>query len=248
MKVWHEDDEFWESFAPKIFAKDLWDNAQVEVEKIISLLKINPGACVLDLCCGTGRHSLELARQGFQVIGVDRTLSYIKEAKKRATAENLKIKFVQEDMRTYLSPETFDAVINFYTSFGYFENPEENKQVLNNVYLSLKPGGKLLIDVIGREVFARIISFRQREWFEANGVFYLQESKPIENWEKIENRWIRFKDNEKKEIIVIHRLYSETELSSLLFEADFRTVDLFGELNGSPYDHTARRLIALAIK
>ena len=82
MKVWHEDDEFWESFAPKIFAKDLWDNAPVEVEKIISLLRINPGACILDLCCGTGRHSLEFARQGFQVTGVDRTLTYIKEAKK----------------------------------------------------------------------------------------------------------------------------------------------------------------------
>ena len=248
MKVWHEDDEFWEAFAPKIFAKDLWDNAPVELEKIISLLRINPGACILDLCCGTGRHSLEFARQGFQVIGVDRTLMYIREAKKRAAAENLAIEFIQEDMRTYSSPETFDAVINFYTSFGYFEDPEEDRQVLNNIYLSLKPGGKFLIDVIGREVFARIIAFRQREWFEDNGVFYLQESKPIDNWKIIENRWIRFKDNQKKEFLVVHRLYSGTELSSVLFEIGFKSVDLFGELNGSPYDHTARRLIALAIK
>jgi len=104
------------------------------------------------------------------------------------------------------------------------------------------------MDLIGKEVYARIISFREREWFEDNGVFYLQESKPIDNWRKIRNRWIRFKDNKKKEFIFTQRLYAGTELFSLLLEAGFKTVDLFGDLTGLPYDHTARRLRALASK
>jgi SAM-dependent methyltransferase len=248
MKPWYEDDEFWECFAPKIFPKDHWDNAPMEVEKVVSLLQLKSGACVLDLGCGTGRHSLELARRGFQVIGIDRTAMFLEEARTRAAAEKLKIQFVEADMRTFVSPEKFDAIVNLYTSFGYFEDPEEDKRVLKNVFASLKLGGKFLIDVIGKEVFARMIPFREHEWFEDQDVFYLQETKPIENWSRVKGRWIRFKNNEKKEFTISHQLYSGSELLSLLHEAGFPTVSLFGELTGLPYDHTARRLIALAIK
>ena len=151
-------------------------------------------------------------------------------------------------MRTFASPEKFDAIVNLFTSFGYFEDPEEDRGVLKNVFVSLKSGGKFLIDVVGKEVFARMIPFREHEWVEDNGVFYLQETKPIDNWRRVQGRWIRFKNNEKKEFTITHQLYSGSELLSLLREAGFKTVNLFGELTGLPYDQTARRLIALAIK
>lgn len=248
MKPWYDNDEFWECFAPKIFPKEMWENAPLEVEKVISLLQLKKGANILDLGCGTGRHSLEFARRGFQVVGIDRTAMFLKEAKTRAAKEELKVQFMEGDMRTFVNSEKFDAIVNLFTSFGYFEDPEDDRRVLKNVFVSLKPSGKFLIDVIGKEVFARMISFREREWFEDNDVFYLQETKPIDNWRRVKGRWIRFKNNEKKEFTIMQQLYSGSELLSLLREVGFETVNLFGELTGSPYDQTARRLIALAVK
>ena len=77
MKDWHEDDNFWETMAPKLFPEERMKFTPKEVDKIISLLEISPDAYILDLCCGPGRHSLELARRGFKVLGVDRTLKYL---------------------------------------------------------------------------------------------------------------------------------------------------------------------------
>ena len=65
-------------------------------------------------------------------------------------------------MRSFCRPEAFDVVLNMYSSLGYFEDIEEDKQVLKNIYRSLKNKGKLLIDLMGKEILARI--FRERDW------------------------------------------------------------------------------------
>jgi SAM-dependent methyltransferase len=247
MKIWYEDEEFWEIMAPKLFTEDHWKRAPEEVEKVIALLEIKPLAHVLDLCCGPGRHSLEFARRKFKVTAVDRTLKYLQEAEKQAKVEKLDIEFIQKDMRKFSRPESFDAIINLFTSFGYFENLEDDKKVLRNIYGSLKSGGKLIIDVIGKEVLARI--FIEHRWEEdKNGTIFLQEGKPIKGWSWMENRWIMIRGSERKEFKVTHRVYSGVELSSLMSEIGFRSVELFGSLDGTPYDHNAQRLIALAIK
>jgi len=216
------------------------------VVKALALLKLEPGAAVLDLCCGPGRHSLELARRGFKVTGVDRTARFLEEARRRAEAEGLVIEFVQGDMRTFRRPEAFDAVINLFTSFGYFDDPQEDKQVLENVYTSLRPNGKLLLDTMGKEVLARI--FRERDWFEQDGALFLEERRLLEGWSRIETRWIIVRDGEQEEFTLKLRLYSGAELRALLREIGFRRVELFGNLDGEPYDQNARRLVALAEK
>lgn len=111
VKSWHENDAFWETLAPMVFREQMWANVPLELDGVISLLKISPRARVLDLCCGPGRHSLELARRGFKVTGVDRTKLYLDEAQRQAEAEGLKIEFVQDDMRAFCRPSTFDAAI-----------------------------------------------------------------------------------------------------------------------------------------
>ncbi|HEY33131.1 MAG TPA: methyltransferase domain-containing protein [Dehalococcoidia bacterium] len=153
---WHEDDTFWETFEEAMFSRRRWEVTPVEVDSIISLLNIQPGISVLDLGCGSGRHSLELARRGFHVTGVDRTRKYLDEAVEQAKKEGLGIEFVQEDMRTFCQPDAFDAVINLFTSFSYFEDPEEDRQIVINVHHSLKSGGVVLLETVGKEVLARI--------------------------------------------------------------------------------------------
>jgi len=246
MKAWHEQDNFWEQCAPILFPKQRWEKTQEEVTNIISLLKIELGASVLDLCCGPGRHSLELARHGFSVTGVDRTKSYLKKARKQAETEGLKVEFIQEDMRNFCKPNTFDVVINLFTSFGYFEDIKDDKKVITNVYHSLKNKGLFLIDIMGKEVLARV--FCEHNWHEVDNSIVLEECKIRKNWSWVENRWILIKDGKREENKISLRLYSAVELTALLNECGFNRIDVYGDLTGEPYDHTAKRLILVAHK
>jgi len=243
---WYEQDGFWKLIAPLLFNSERMLLAAQEVEQIVSLLKLQPGMSICDLCCGPGRHSLELGRLGFCVTGVDRTGLYIEEAKKKADERELNIRFVQDDMRSFREPNAFDAVINIFTSFGYFEEATDDKLVLQNIYKSLKEDGRFLIDIIGKEVLARI--FQEKRWYEEGGVIVLEEAKLNEDWSSIENRWIIISDDRREEFRFTLRLYSAAQLSELLKSCGFGEVEIYGDLSGSPYDQTAKRLIVVARK
>jgi SAM-dependent methyltransferase len=244
--VWHEDDSFWETAGPVLFTASRWESAPREVEAMVALLGLSPGAKVLDLCCGVGRHSLELARRGFQVTGVDRTTAYLQEARARASQEGLEVEFVQEDMRTFVRPEAFDAVINYFTSFGYFESEDEDRRVVENAYRSLRPGGLLLMDMMGKEILARI--FSERGWREEDGMLILEDRQVAPDWSTVYNRWIIIKDGERREVTLTTRQYSAAELSRLLKGCGFERVEVYGDLTGAPYDMEARRLVVVAGK
>lgn len=246
MNAWHEQDDFWTKWAPFMFHERRWEQAQEEAANIISLLQISPKASILDLCCGPGRHSLQLARTGFSVTGVDRTKTYLQKARKQARREGLNIKFIRDDMRDFCRPNTFDIAINLFTSFGYFEDISDDRKVIANVYRSLKDNGVFLMDTMGKEILARV--FRERDWYETNGVLVLQERKVCHDWSWIENRWIMIKDGKIEEHLLSHRLYSAMELAALLEDCGFSAVDAYGDLTGTPYDHTARRLVIVAHK
>ncbi len=243
---WYEQDGFWETFAPALFGSDRILSARQEVEQIMSLLKLQPGVSICDLCCGVGRHSLELGRLGYCVTGVDRTALYIEKANKKAGEQGLNIRFVQEDMRSFCEPNAFDAVINVFTSFGYFEEAADDKRVLENVYKSLKDDGKFLIDIMGKEVLARI--FQEKRWREEDGVIILEEAKLSEDWGSVDSRWIIIRDGRRDECRLSLRLYSAAELCELLKSCGFGRAEVFGDLSGSPYDQTAKRLVVVAHK
>jgi SAM-dependent methyltransferase len=241
---WHDDDRFWKTYGPWMFDEKRYAGTPGEVDSIVKLLSLGADARVLDLCCGPGRHSVELARRGFEVVGVDRTAAYLSQARKRAQAEGVKVEFVRQDMRRFTRTRAFDAAINMYTSFGYFKNPADDARVLRNLHRSLKPGAKLLIDLMGTEVVAR--QFRKRDWHEERGVLFLEERNVSPDWTWVENRWILLKGGRRKQYIVSHRLYPAKDLSSLLRNCGFKAVKIFGNLAGSPYDHNASRLVVVA--
>jgi 2-polyprenyl-3-methyl-5-hydroxy-6-metoxy-1,4-benzoquinol methylase len=87
MKPWHEQDRFWETTAAAMFGERRLAAAPADIAAAVALLGIEPGARVLDLCCGVGRHSIELARLGYRVTAVDRTQAYLNQAFSRAEAE-----------------------------------------------------------------------------------------------------------------------------------------------------------------
>ena len=115
-----------------------------EVDFLLRALRPAPGARILDVPCGYGRHASALARRGFRVVGVDLSRAMIAEARRRF-AEGPRLAFVRADMRRIAFRGEFDAVVNLYTSFGYF-TPAQNQAVLRRLARALRPGGTLLVD------------------------------------------------------------------------------------------------------
>ena len=245
-RAWHDDDNMWVTMGPLMFTPKSVARAPGEVGQVIALLGLAPGCAILDLGCGVGRHALEFARQGFRVTGVDRTAAFVEQARQLAVAEDLAVELLVGDMREFVRDESFDAILSMLTSFSYFEDPAENLRVLENAHRSLRPGGKLILETAGKEILARI--FRERDWHEVPGGFWLQERQVSDDWSRMNNRWILIRDGQAEEFRLRHWVYAATELADMFRAAGFGQVAIYGGLDGSPYDLHARRLVAVGLK
>jgi len=247
MTEWYEDDEFWESFAPYFFTPERLESSGAQADELVKLLGVATGRRVLDLCCGVGRHSIALARRRLEVTGVDRTRAFLDRAQAAARKEGVTVEWVQEDMRSFKRANAFDGAINCVTSFGYFADPAEDLLVARNLHESLKPNSRLVIEMMGKEVLAR--DFNERTWDRLpDGGVLLQERKLRSGWDWLESNWIMIGPKRRMELTFTSRPYSGAELREVLKQAGFATVELFGSLKGSPYDHRASRLVAVATK
>jgi SAM-dependent methyltransferase len=241
---WFEDEDFWKAYAGLMFDGERWAEVPAVCDALASLAGMAPGAAVLDSCCGPGRHSLELARRGYRVTGVDLTASYLEAARESAAAESLPIEFLRADVRAFVRPAAFDLAINLYTSFGYFATPDEDLRMLRNLRASLKPGGALVLETLGKEIAVR--DFTEGEWFERDGWTVLTAFKVVGAWEGLENRWILLRGSERVDRAFVRRLYSAVELRAALLAAGFASVELYGSVEGAPYDLGAASLVAVA--
>src|SRR5204863_7350641 len=112
-----------------------------QVEFIVEKLGLGEGSRVLDLACGRGRISIGLAQHGCRVTGLDLSPRSLELARSDAEAAGVEIEFVRRDMRDLDAEGEFDAVVNVFTSFGYFPAQEEDERVLAAVARALVPGG-----------------------------------------------------------------------------------------------------------
>ena len=246
MDEWYEDETFWRELYPFIFSDARFDIAGEQIEKALELAGFKGGP-VLDLCCGPGRHTIEMAMRGIEVTAVDRSRFLLDKAKQSASGAGVQIEFVLSDMREFVRPGAFALVLNLFTSFGYFDDREDELRVLENIHKSLKPGGALLIDVMGKEVLARKQQDTSCEEG-PDGTLLIQRHEVFDSWSRIRNEWILLKDGEAKRFRFRHWVYSGQELKGLLMIAGFDKVRLYGDLTGSEYGVKATRLVALAQK
>ena len=244
---WYGDDAFWRLFEPVLFSPQRVARAKEEVDWLEQLLPIGPGASILDLCCGIGRHSLELARRGCHMTGVDRTQAYIEKARDAAAQEGLAADFRVADMRNHCEPDSYDDVVNLFGSFGYFEDPEDDRRVVANAHASLRPGGLFLIETMGKEILAR--GFQANDWEEReDGLLLLSEKRITQNWSRVETRWIAIRGTERAEYRVAIHSYTAVELSSLLTCCGFTELRVYGSLSGIDYNQDAKRLVVIGRK
>ena len=244
---WYEgffEGEYLDLLAPEISS----ERTLGEVDFLAAKLALEPGARVLDLACGHGRHTLELARRGFRVTGVDLSPRSLELARGSAAAEGLEIDFVRGDMRELHFDGEFDAAINVFTAIGYFDSDDEDRAVFERVASALRPGGAFLVDTINALGLAG--RYQERLWEEVgDGVVMLSEH----DWDLRAGRnravWTFVRpDGTRTELRHVVRIYAPWEVVRLLGDAGLEVEDAWGDLAGASLEPASRRIVLLARK
>jgi SAM-dependent methyltransferase len=243
---WADSDFFWTEFENQLFDAGRWRDVAREARQLATLLDLQPGQKILDLCCGPGRHLLGLARLGFDLTGLDRTMSYLETAARRALQDRLKVELIHADMRKFIRADAFDAVINMYNSFGYFEDHRDDRTVLANIFASLKPGGTLLMDMSGKEVLAR--NFKNTWHLHEGGARLVVHERICHDWTWREMKWVMTKNRRTYEYTSGHRIYCACEMKNELAATGFSQISVYGSLDATPYDQHARQMVIIAKK
>ena len=237
-------------------SRDWTEKASKEILFIVKLLKLPEGARFLDVGCGIGRHSIELANHGYRAVGLDISRKYVNEATARARKIKPKPVFLKKDMRKIEFKNEFDAAISLFTSFGYFPKKADDILSVRRIYRSLKPGGALVMDLFnGTPVKKSLDQLAQKgeslhEWMElSNGSLLLQNPIYISRKNATLTRWIHIENGRRREVTSFTRAYTKKSLLSLLEKIGFQKIRFFGGLDGSRFCmKKSNRLVAVGIK
>jgi len=222
--------------------------APPEAAAVWKALKLKRGSRVLDLACGTGRHSILLARRGAAVLGVDKTPSYLEEARRRA-ASIKNCRFALGDMRRLPFENEFDGAINLWTSFGYFAKPSDDLKALKGVARALKPGGLFLIELVDHAYTRARTS--HRHWSrQSDGSYLLQEAVLVEGSDpRVINEWTILRRASKPlRTRFVVRGYDKPRLYAALRRAGLRPINAWTALVGFQKRKFHGRLVVLARK
>jgi len=197
-----------------------------------NILNLSTDDTILDLCCGQGRHVLELARRKYKVEGLDRSRYLIQKAKASAKKENLNLKFKEGDARKLpFSPDSFEVVTMIGNSFGYFESVRDDLRILKEIFRVLKPWGQVLLDVTNGEYLREKFQARSWEWIDKK-LFVCRERSLSADRQRLISREV-VTDVTKGVIadqFYAERLYTKDDLFTLLGQAGFSDVVVHGEI------------------
>jgi SAM-dependent methyltransferase len=212
------------------------EQTEGEIDRVLAILRPPEGARVLDLACGTGRHSIELARRGFSVLGVDIAPDLLEVANKNAAEESGDVSFLEADLRKLDFDEEFDVVLNLNDgAIGYFETEEENHRTFEVIAAALRPGGGNLLQL--PNVLYAETHLPQKTWIAGSGMVEL-----------IDHRWearTRYLEGSTNPIVVgevfegvspipfRQRLYSADELAEIYRSVGMELAGVFRG-NGKP--------------
>jgi len=214
-----------------LYSNRNYTEAAFLIDNILHQLNPDKNSLFLDLGCGKGRHSIYLNKKGFSVHGIDISKTYLSEAKKY---ENPNLKFELLDMRCLNSINQYNFVINLFTSFGYFENDEDNKKVFNNVYHALKKEGIFIIDFLNpQKVISTIKPF---ERIQKNDIIF--DIKKRHDKQFVYKK-ISITDKNRKYIFREKvRLINRRNFTNYLKGLNMNLISTFGDYNLNPYTNT----------
>jgi SAM-dependent methyltransferase len=222
------------------------ERTRAETDFIVSALALAPGARVLDIPCGEGRHSIELAARGFAPTAVDFNPKALAVAERNARERGVRVEFARADMRDFTPQSTMDAASCFFGSFGYFSDAD-NLRFAANVARALAPGGSFLIDTHVTESLFPL--FQERRWdYLPDGTRVLEECRYDLESRRVEAKWMFLRDSAAVTASSSIRLYGCGELCDLLRAAGFREFLALESGTSAPFKLGARRLALVARK
>src|SRR5437867_5043192 len=241
-KRWYED-----FFGSDYLIRYVHPETAAQVEAIDKILHLRKGGRILDLACGAGRHTIELAKRGYRVTGFDLSSALLAEARKAARRADVKATFVQGDMRRLRYRNAFDAAISMFTSFGYFDRPEEDREVLRGIARALRPRGKFLMELFNRDsLVARLPS---QSWqARDDGTVVLEDASFDLLRGRFETRQVIIDRKGTREFTASVRAYTLAELKEMLDAAGLFVHRVLGGLDLSPYTARSWRMVLYAVK
>ena len=203
-----------------------------EIDFILSIIDIKPGGKVLDIGCGAGRHSIELARRGYTVLGIDPSEAMVTSARERSAGENLKPEFRQMRGEELQLEHEFEAAICLFTTLGQIADQEDNRKLLDNAARCLHPGGFFVIDIPQREWL--VSNIKLSENFD-EGEIHTEVERSYDQKLKIITEIFSQESREcQRTFLLRYRLFNRRELTVLLENAGFIDLKFFGEYGRKP--------------
>lgn len=231
----------------------LEERTEAEVEGVIRLLDLTPPQKILDCPCGYGRHSIALAARGFEVVGIDINSEMLARARANAAdrPEDLPLRLKKENMIDLDRPQTFDAIVNLFFSFGFFEDEEGDLQSLRNFYEALVPGGRFMMhtDVNIPRVISGDHKFHERRPLSSGRTLEISETYDPES-KMIEGRWKLIGENGDVETLPRYRqrVYTFDHFAASCRSVGFGEIEGYGGWNGEPLDDESEDMIVVARK
>ncbi|MEE2708119.1 MAG: class I SAM-dependent methyltransferase [Gemmatimonadota bacterium] len=229
-------------FNEDYYRADRHEDTDLEVEGISLLLGPPKDTTVLDLGCGYGRHSLKLSELGYRMVGYDLSPILLR----RAAGGNPNIGWIRGDVRSLPFRNKFDGMISMFNAFGYFEDETDNYIVLQEVEAVLRPGGRLIVQLVNRDFLVR--KFVEEEIRREDGLLVLEERA----FDAVSSRVLTvttvIEGTEQRRYESSIRVYTLSELDMLMSAAGLKIREVYGGLDQRLFDWDTNQLIIIAEK
>ena len=236
------DDDYLKIYRPQLTP----ERTREEVDFIDSALGLSKGAAVLDLACGIGRHAIGMALRGYRVTGLDFNARYLEIAAQDASRAGATVEWKQGDMRALSFDGEFSAAYSYFTSFGYYDDAE-NDAVLGRIARSLALGGRFLLDMANRDWV--LTHPQQRTWNSyPNDTLVMEEISLDLRSSRVTSRQILIPPRGGSQVVKTFdlRVYTCAELAALMDRHGLEVREVWGGADRSPYSTESRRLVMLA--
>jgi SAM-dependent methyltransferase len=222
------------------------ERTAAEVDGIVSRLDLDAGARVLDLACGHGRHAISLAKRGFDVTGYDLSDVFLERARADAEAQGVSVRWIRGDMRALRFDAEFDAAVNVFTAFGYFEDPEDDLVTLRGIRSALAPGGRFLLETLHRDGLPARFQPQIAEKTSSGSIVLHERSWDLARDVMDDHVTLIRPDGTRAEYTTALRMYSLHDLLALTQKAGLEPEAWYGGLDGSDLRLESRRLVLVS--
>lgn len=231
---------------------DLWrkvvspEQTRSEVDFLAKALDCAPGSRILDVPCGNGRHSLELAQRGYQMTGIDISEQFLQEARTSSSASNRPVSWVLGDMRRVEGEAIFDGAFCMGNSFGYLEWPDM-EAFLNGVSRTLKPGARFVIET-GMVAEAILPNLKKRDWYQIDDILFAIDHRYLADVSCLETQYTFVREGKVETRGSKHWVYTVGEIRRMLERASLRVLEMYSSLDCQPFKLGSPQLFMVAQK